>query len=101
MLLTFLVTFRQQLLSSSNCCLLFSARGRHREQRIVVDVAQLVAPIFDCLYHLIYDSDCGAHRCIVTVPGVCFSWQNLWLVPRVSHCSSQCHRQRHREQFWV
>ena len=38
------MTFRQQLLSSSNCCLLFSARGRHREQQIVVDVAQLVGP---------------------------------------------------------
>ena len=38
------MTFRQQLLSSLNCCLLFSARGRHREQQIVVDVAQLVGP---------------------------------------------------------
>ena len=38
------MTFRQQLLSSSNCCLLFSARCRHREQQIVVDVAQLVGP---------------------------------------------------------
>ena len=36
------MTFRQQLLSSSNCYLLFSASGRHREQQIVVDVAQLV-----------------------------------------------------------
>ena len=32
------MTFRQQLLSSSNCCLLFSARGCRREQQIVVDV---------------------------------------------------------------
>ena len=40
--LKFSVTFRQQLLSSSNCCLLSSAKGRHREQKIVVDVAQLV-----------------------------------------------------------
>ena len=39
------MTFRQQLLSSSNCYLLFSARGRHREQQIVVDVAQLVGPL--------------------------------------------------------
>jgi len=39
------VTFRQQLLSSPNCCLLSSARGRHREQQIVVDVAQLVGPL--------------------------------------------------------
>ena len=38
------MTFRQQLLSSSNCCLLFSARGHHREHQIVVDVAQLVGP---------------------------------------------------------
>ena len=38
------MTFRQQLLSFSNCCLLFSARGRHREQQIVIDVTQLVGP---------------------------------------------------------
>ena len=38
------MTFRQQLLSSPNCCLLSSARGCHREQQIVVDVAQLVGP---------------------------------------------------------
>jgi len=31
---------------------------------------------------------------------VCW-WQNLWLVSRVSHCSSLHHRQRHREQLWV
>ena len=39
------MTFRQQLQSSTNCCLLSSARGRHREQQIVVDMAQLVAPL--------------------------------------------------------
>jgi len=39
------VTFRQQLLSSSNCCLLSSARGRHRKQQIVVEVAELVGPL--------------------------------------------------------
>ena len=35
-----------QLLSSSTFCLLSSARSRHREQQIVVDMAQLVGPSF-------------------------------------------------------
>ena len=57
------MTFRQQLLSSANCCLLFSARGRHREQQIVVDVAQLVGPlvsVHDTLT-LLSDLDCLAN----------------------------------------
>jgi len=57
------VTFRQQLLSSSNSCLLSSARGRHREQQIVGDVAQLVGPlvsVHDTLT-LLSDLDCLAN----------------------------------------
>ena len=60
------MTFRQQLLSSSNCCLLFSARGRHREQQIVVDVAQLLGPlvsVHDTL-PLLSDLDCLATICL-------------------------------------
>ena len=52
------MTFRQQLLSSSNCCLLFSAKGRHREQQIFVDVAQLVS-VHNALT-LLSDVDCLA-----------------------------------------
>ena len=57
------MTFRQQLLSSSNCCLLSSARGRHREQQIVVHMAQLVGPlvsVHDTLT-LLSDLDCLAN----------------------------------------
>jgi len=28
-------------------------------------------------------------------------WQNLWLISGMSHSSTQHHRERHREQFWV
>ena len=54
-------TWRQ--LSSSNCCLLSSVRGRHKEQQIVVDVAQLVGPlvsVHDTLT-LLSDLDCLAN----------------------------------------
>jgi len=50
----------QQLLSSLKCCLLFSVRGRRREQQIVVDLSQLVGPlvsVHDTLT-LLSDLDC-------------------------------------------
>ena len=55
--------FRHQVLFSSNCCLLFSARGRHREQQIVVDVAQLVGPLVSVhdTPTLLSDLDCLAY----------------------------------------
>ena len=78
------MTFGQQLLSSSNCCLLSSARGRHREQQTVVDVAQLVGPSYlfipvgSVLYGDLYRRTTNSCSCCQNVTGNLVSYLQLF-----------------------